>query len=242
MSIIQDYEKQDCFEFIDLMRRPWRNRIWVRQEVGLASNIVVPCGVNQIGWSTLCQAACKMKPNFLEVISPTEPHPEVITVWSMISDGSPIRPLETVRMQQARGESIKLLELLRLNSEAEATMKKDMIYALLGLVTDTTVFEAIPPDYSNNVHLGIVYYQVMRYLDDHEPSVDLLRFCGCWETLEDLPNGRPLPTWMIDWEQYDARSHSGKRRRFVLHLPLHPVLLLFLGENIRHPELRPYSA
>lgn len=131
----------------DLVGRRWFTRLWVIQEVVLASNVIVVCGSKRITWSLLGKLASEITRVGLCATARgnrvTNPHR---------SDGfGAIESINILRKQfkdrMAPPNPFGFLSIIGLGREKDVTEPVDRIYGLLGLADDG-VRESIKIDYS----------------------------------------------------------------------------------------------
>jgi hypothetical protein len=181
-----------------LFVRPWWKRVWVRQEVAVASHVMVLCGERLHNWPTLVNAVELMdrygalfEPFTLQIGSNTSGYHDAIfmdTFREKIRDGSTIE--EEVLFFHGRG--------------CEATDPRDRIFALVGLA-DEDVRRKFMPDYSLPVQE--VFQSATMHLVTHKKSLDPLSACQ-----NPLRTGA-VPSWVIDfstdWDSLVLRNHEG---------------------------------
>lgn len=154
------------------LQRPWFIRIWVVQEVVLASRVIVACAKEKIDWSTLASVVVMISGNGLDrqldiaeeggISTLAEGVPGVTVTYSIKSirnAGSPV-PLQ-----------INLLDTWRF----EATDASDKLFALLGIVSDAED-SALSPDYRSTAQ--DVFKNSTRYLINRDRSVQILHAAG----------------------------------------------------------------
>jgi Heterokaryon incompatibility protein (HET) len=135
-------ENQDAMNLLvkELLSQPYWKRVWIIQEVAVASRIFVYCGNHKVGWDqflNMCQFdAENAVPNIYNALEA-----EVISGFTTL--------LELRRDTLAR-KPIRFLDALHQSRASLSTDPRDKLYALLGLSYDGRHF--IPePNYMNSV-------------------------------------------------------------------------------------------
>ncbi|KAK3985816.1 ankyrin repeat-containing domain protein [Cladorrhinum sp. PSN332] len=166
-----------------LLHRPWFERIWVLQEVAAARHVVIICGRAEIDGHAFC----------LGMDSVLFPSPTSIG-GSGSSSGEVASPVDLVRSIcfLIRGASFRpkhdysqtitkfsldiapFSELLHLYHTRKATVRHDMVFALLGMVvsSEDTGEEPLSPDYE--APWSQVFAQAMKLCFPSLISVDIL--------------------------------------------------------------------
>jgi hypothetical protein len=195
-----------------LLRRPWFSRIWVIQEVAVASSVTIVCGNRAVRLS-----------DFTDVL------------WSLalfgheaqirghdrktVNDSLFVRPPEGytngVRMAEIKfslgqPKHMPFSEILMALCHFDSTNPRDKLYALLGFVED----EDLPfrPDYSESNSTENLYKTTASYMLQQDPSMYVLQRAGTGysrsEALKDLPS------WVPDWSSVDKEiKNFGSQKR-----------------------------
>ena len=118
-----------CYEGMELLLgRPWFRRIWILQEIANARVATIHCGSRSISASTFAQV-----PSLLGL----QPDPHCQAVLDIM----PGHSRQTSWWKHNRG----LHTLLKKFGNSEATDKRDIVYALLGISSDAS--KKMLPDY-----------------------------------------------------------------------------------------------
>jgi hypothetical protein len=142
-------DKDEWDAFVGLFKRPWFHRIWVFQEVVMASDAVVLCGELSLPWDAL-HAGCK-------IVESSQIYRNNPRRWSCL----PALNMATIRksiINAKKGSNPDLWnavmaelifeKLLRQTRSAQATDPRDKVYALLSLaIGDEKIMPK--PDYSS---------------------------------------------------------------------------------------------
>lgn len=126
-----------------LLKRPWFRRVWILQEVANAQSAIICAGS-----SSLPAYLFALAPALLDV--QTEPHTQ--SVLDMMPRADHREPVERRRA---------LLDLLKSFHRSEATDKRDLVYALLGMSSDPHNHRLLRADYNKNI--AEVLHDVIRY-------------------------------------------------------------------------------
>tara|TARA_R110002003_G_scaffold143_14_gene13289 strand:- start:8941 stop:11418 length:2478 start_codon:yes stop_codon:yes gene_type:complete len=191
---------------IELLRQPWFERIWVVQEVALASHAVVYYGNQLTNWETLAYGLKVLKDRS-EIVALLE--------WSR---GIRLRQLQQTALYNAdrinclkdSGYARNLPDLLFTSMHFKATDPRDLIYGILGLCTEEERGMLLV-DYSSPVEK--VYLEAAWTLCQNE-GIQLLLSCGIGTVLK---RRTELPSWVPDWEatQREAGHWEGVRQKQI---------------------------
>ncbi|XMA07805.1 hypothetical protein WAI453_000596 [Rhynchosporium graminicola] len=166
-----------------LFQREWFERLWIRQEIGLAKNAVIGCGDKSIQWETfrsaifyVYTAVAKYRSELLESLHNRD---------SMFINR--LKLLYTVCDHKTY-----LLDCLRAEiSQVKCTDPRDRIYASLSLLHPAHQAMGIVPDYT--LTTSQVYKKAVLSFINHWNSLAILFQCE----LRDGPI--TTPTWVPDW-------------------------------------------
>ena len=127
-----------------LLRRPWFTRVWITQELVLPRKVVLLCGQSELDWDQFFEALviCERESNRVSRQSPDD--------IQLLPDAGPAYALGIARKQRKEGNHFRLLKLLELVENAEASIERDTLFAFLGLARDSTG-EEFMPDYESTL-------------------------------------------------------------------------------------------
>ncbi|KAH6716433.1 heterokaryon incompatibility protein-domain-containing protein, partial [Leptodontidium sp. MPI-SDFR-AT-0119] len=194
--------------------RPWWTRVWVVQEISVASSVTFVCGDQRIKYDDLHNALqfyafyiMRKAENFQArhglvklfmirtlLALQNAPYDSPATQMLWLSYKYKLEKKFTGGRSLLR--TLEILHVVKDTSSKvrlQATDDRDMIYGLLGLVEDAKEL-GIKPRYEKETTLTYVLIEVARALLE-SGQVDLLWFCQ----LSKSKIGHMLPSWAPDW-------------------------------------------
>ena len=183
--------------FLDVVRRPWWERVWVVQEAALARSATVICGGKDVDhsnvgdlWSVLAQDNSHDSGLMYSLLDGFKHHMSAITcVRERLGILGPARAL------------LKVLDRCR---RLQSTDRRDRVYAMLGMFGDFQA-ELPQPNYGNKSH-RLFEEMTIKFLTD----LGGLRILANATNAGDDPN---ISSWAVDFSQ---------RPKF--HTPIHDDL------------------
>jgi hypothetical protein len=187
----------------------WR-RVWVIQEVAVATKVKVLCGSYEIPWDDVAA---------------------VLAMWRKKPDIVPIDKrtyLKAVHLAefrdrfQVKREPISLLDAMRWSYQTEATDPRDKIFALLGLCHDGATYVPVP---NYKQPLEEIIADISKTMMSFDRSLDLMCLKGT--ALEEQSK---LPSWTPNWVNLWSGSlhsmtvHEAKFADWHTSFPSNPVL------------------
>ncbi|KAH9909259.1 heterokaryon incompatibility protein-domain-containing protein [Xylariomycetidae sp. FL2044] len=174
-----------------LFSRNYFNRVWIIQEISMASRLIVRCGSSSISWGTLyeCQQAWSQAENRPDMRPFTELYPEREANLRIVM-------LHVSRGMRMEDRLSSLLHLLEMHRDALATDPRDRTFALLGLSADCQEMKAdyaLPPFET--------FLQTLQYLTQEVGDLDFLisavgdRHSG-WRAFKSLAIPTSYPSWL----------------------------------------------
>jgi hypothetical protein len=178
-----------------LFQRPWWKRVWIRQEVAVASQIVVLCGDNRLQrWSTLVSAV-----EYLNRVASLF-QPFVRDLGGQSSGYSDAITLDTLQEQVMEDGFVDEETLFFHGRSCEATDFRDRIFGLVGLA-DPETRAAIVPNYELSGQ--DVFVMATKHLLARGDTLD------CLSASHGCIGDHSLPSWVIDftadWPQVPLR-------------------------------------
>ncbi|PQE16950.1 hypothetical protein CJF30_00003645 [Rutstroemia sp. NJR-2017a BBW] len=119
LDLDQSINEKDQEAVLELLKRPWFQRMWVAQEAALARRILIMCGFAKINGYTFCSGISNMR-------------------------GAIFRPTYAMGSSAA----LSLGELVDMYHARKATERHDKIYALLSMTSDDPNPAGLSPDYT----------------------------------------------------------------------------------------------
>jgi hypothetical protein len=196
---------------VTFLARPWWQRVWVLQELGMAKEATFICGSKRISYEllapalTLFQLACQAQDGTL-YIAPDSFAPVIFDVrpFVMLS----FKALSNFNAWTNHPRFPPLIGLLRgacdytrSNRRFCASNPRDYVYGLLGLCCDNDKLKLVP-DYSKSC--SEIFTEAMRSILNLY-SVNCLSLCFFPKLEQDLPS------WVPDWSasSRDRKLHIG---------------------------------
>lgn len=182
----------------NFLTRPWFQRLWIRQEVRLASKVVVRCGPLKADWEDIEKVALLLE------------HSEVNSHINL-------EDILFCRSLFPYHGSDKLSYILHRSSLCGYSERHDLVYANLALSPAIRVL-GIEPDYT--LPFAVVYRDlVCKYLQ-YWGNLEILRACDLQTALEGV--GSFVPDFSVPRSESHLMSHthaSGGTRHSPLELP-----------------------
>ena len=202
-----DFDSNDS-SLEHLVERPWWTRVWVVQEVILAREAIIVCGLDAMRWETLHSAVEKG----LEM-----------EIWEKLIlgliEGREFENLQTFKMMKQVDEygamADRFFHLLLQLRKRDATNPRDKIFSCLGLLDDKENELAFRADYDSPVEH--VYINAATTILTHSGNLDLLGVCSANQRKESVLE---LPSWVPDWSITNSialplnKDPTGPRRKF----------------------------
>ena len=197
-----NYESNDMLEkMVHLLQSPYWTRLWIIQELVLASKLTLMCGEK---FTDMPETdSFKQTVRKLSVVPTNRPESVSLLIFMRLTDGfARLRLVAELRSRHLHGESqgsrnwngtsgfIHARALLEFH---KATDPRDHVYGLLGLIDLDIV-----PDYSENTTVADVYIEVARHCLNTEP-INILSLAGTRNGPEDDSTHLDLPSWVPDW-------------------------------------------
>ncbi|KAI1372126.1 heterokaryon incompatibility protein-domain-containing protein [Hypoxylon crocopeplum] len=187
-----------------LIHRPWFERLWIRQEIGLGgSNGVLLFGHSEIAWPAFCIAifvlARKPLPR-LDIFGPSE----------LRAFRDRLQRVDTVALYSKRW--FRLSSLRQQIGYSECQDPRDKIYGVLSQLKDPDTKLNIVPDYRRDA--AEVYTDVVSRHITYNGNLAILAQCELRES-----NTLSLPSWVPDFSTTLSVSH--------LHFTSPPIFELF---------------
>jgi hypothetical protein len=133
----------------NLFEREWFSRVWVIQEVVLATELKLICGNYEIDWEDLIKAV------ELSLDDQGGPLPRGCVLRQITASFNPVHTLGLTKRafeNKSLSKHFKLLSLLDIFTHSKSTKPCDKLFALLGIASDANA-TAFDPDYSSTIEV-----------------------------------------------------------------------------------------
>lgn len=189
-----------------LLSRPWFSRMWVLQELGVASSATVVCGNQSISWQEVSDMIDHMHTTGLWLML----FGSLGYKFSILAQGR-LRSLLSIRNGISKHGTISSIDALWASRDFNATDPRDKIYALIGLCVGDG--QSTPPDYTKTVQdvyretaLAIMFPQNPKLSADSSLRFPEHPVMGFLCENERTENPYALPSWVPDWRarQYES--------------------------------------
>ena len=173
-----------------LYRLPWFSRIWIIQEIALASRAVVSYGKFHLEWSDLLKSFHIMNRLSSRNNTWTNHHaPGTLNMYKIL------KFCEVARRQSSRTTYMYVLILGR---DFKATDPRDKIIGFHSIVEKEEMFGISPfkPDYT--ISISKLYHRFAVHLVDITCGQALLSFAGLHRRGTALSESN-VPSWVADW-------------------------------------------
>lgn len=168
-----------------LAQRPWFRRIWIIQEVALARNAIVKCGVFEIGFPTFVQTYAVIRGSAFQTR---------LNGYGDHNDGvNQMTQIEKIRAALDTAGAWKLNRIMPNTRSSLATDPRDKIFGVLGLAADHHARE-FPVDYE--IDTVTLYKLFTAFCIEQTGSYDIL---STFPVAPELNRLVGLPTWVPDY-------------------------------------------
>ena len=178
---------------IDLYKRPWYDRLWVRQEVILAKDIDVLCGNRSMPWAAFASFATKMSellPFALVLGFDARPHDCSNDSAKARDPGFiSIRDIDAMRSNEVEGKKTPFWTYLFMGQKCKVTNPLDRVYGLLGLLASEELVRCIGSRYDWESWQGYLHF--CKIYIERDPELALFSMAGCVLKPKELPSWCP---------------------------------------------------
>lgn len=182
-----------------LLSRPWFGRMWILQELGVASSATIVCGNKSISWQEVSDLIDHMHNTGLWLILFGSSGYR----WSVTAQGR-LKSLLLIRNEISNHGTISSVSALWASRNFDATDPRDKIYALIGLCDRDGHFAQ--PDYSKDVRdvyretaLSFLFPQDAKLSAGSSLRSQEHPVMGFICEAERTENKYKLPSWVPDW-------------------------------------------
>lgn len=190
-SLGEDFCLSSQPTFKQILRRPYWRRVWVVQELAMASHIDVYCGSDRIPWDSI-DTTCKCCQSRSFINTRGLPVDEHVFQFTMLRE---------VRKNISRGKAMSLLDVLHRTRHCLATNPRDKIFGVLGLASDARRFIA-EPSYKGS--FSDIFTAFATQLLSHN-ILDFIYLRSANRRVD-----KALPSWVPDWTDLD--DHVARRQ------------------------------
>lgn len=164
---------------LKLLQRPYWERVWIIQEIAKASKVEVWCGSQMLTWDVFIQGVQHWM-STSKLCGAEFNHP--ITALKQFCDAE---------RNSRRGAARMLLSTAMIRTlHAKATLKRDKIYALLGMTRDGSETVSTPNYVQDDT---TVFNSVLEHMIVEQGQLDLMLLGGLARKRE------PPPSWLPTW-------------------------------------------
>lgn len=186
------FEDAHILSLSSLLERPWFRRVWVVQEVAVASEAILYCGHKSLTWEGLCSIlALESGINMIGVNN------------QMVMDI--VEGIEFEKKAASQSAATTLFQVLLRHRTSLATDPRDKVYALLGLCTDD-ILQANYRLPTQEVHRLLTQTCLRQHC-----SLDII-------TAPSNPISLPpntAPSWVPDWSATDVAFPLALRTQLI---------------------------
>jgi hypothetical protein len=193
-KLFEKYTRQNVVENEERFQRlgkilshAWFTRVWIYQEVIVASKARILCGAHSMTWDMFAKALTALAETGLDQmldrpsIGPRETS----------SNHRHVLQIQGLKERWSAGQEIELQKLMLASSPCAATDPKDRVFSFLGIATDAEDPE-LDPDYKQPI--SEVFHQTAAFLLCRDRKPYLLHGSGRTKSAE-CSN---LPSWVPD--------------------------------------------
>lgn len=209
-SIYLSIEEIDAL--VHLLHRPWFSRLWIRQEVQLASSAaVITCGHSQVPWPVFLRAFVLILHRRVEANEERGPNiePAVIDRARLVEFQLVETKMALIGFTSAGSETVSLCDLRQNFEYSDCFDPRDRIYGIMSFLPDH-IREGIVPDYTRPV--GDVYKDAFLHYIHTTADLSLLDSC-------ELDTGSNIPSWVPDWSRKSKCGTIINGQRAHVRLP-----------------------
>ena len=180
-----------------LLERPWFLRTWIIQEAVLGRRVIVICGTDAVDWKTferVCQGIGLYQTSSA-IIPGYNRNYKINEAVKTLMIAREERNAIFLKRWFTRKEFTKMMDLLNESLDFQCSDKRDKIFGLLGIATDTgSEDEEIKPDYESNIEEVYRRFVMWEIKKNHS-----LRSLSCASNRS--KSVYVLPSWVPDFSQ-----------------------------------------
>ena len=211
--------------FQNLAANSWFNRVWVVQEVSLASSVRVLYGKTEIPWQHLVEGlgSCFRHPAIGSLMETTRD----FATRKMPPRGiSNIQLMSHVRrtIEESKTKSLPFSSTLFLCHKFQSTDPRDKVFGIQGFCEQEQLDATIRPNYNKSTIE--LYLDTAGYLLKREDPLRLLSYAGIGyfgknnrSPIVQNEDGKELPSWCPDWSRQPIIGTLSYRDSTVFSCP-----------------------
>ncbi|KAL2073025.1 hypothetical protein VTL71DRAFT_10349 [Oculimacula yallundae] len=171
------FRKSQLLAIQNFLHRPWFERLWIWQEVRLASDsTIVLCGLRTILWISVCNVICYLLGKPFNTFEYSQSYSRRLISTTKLCD---------------KGSAFSLLELFVATKRSVCSDPRDRVFALMSMLPPSDKAFGLVPDYTKSV--SEVYYDIAVRHIRISGSMQILSLAGMVQRIQ------KLPTWVPDW-------------------------------------------
>ncbi|KAK3644271.1 hypothetical protein LTR22_015274 [Elasticomyces elasticus] len=235
------FDEEALEALIKLSFRDYWRRVWIVQELQLASQIEFRCG-DQVVQSQSFLSACW----WWTLAFPFRSRETGNNKWASLVQRTPLYKMicglprwEASMIGTTSPSKMYILEAARTMSDLKVTDPRDKVFGLLGLLdaeftpstmdAENVTLDLIRPAYHNSA--GLVFQNFARYCMVTERSLLLLRYCRGPGLRSKFSEDNDLPSWVPDLCDFEDLWTNDHIARKDLEVELFPDLVQFRSNN-----------
>ena len=186
-----------------LLECPWFLRTWIIQEAVLGRRAIVISGTDAVDWKTL-ERVCQgigLHQTSTAIIPEYNKNYNINEAVKTLMVAREERNAIFLKRWFSRKEFTKLMDLLNESLDFQCSDKRDKVFGLLGIATDTrSEDEEIRPDYESNVEEVYRRFVIWEIKKNHS-----LRSLSC--ASDRSKSVYELPSWVPDFSQLENTTN-----------------------------------
>ncbi|PQE21754.1 heterokaryon incompatibility protein [Rutstroemia sp. NJR-2017a BBW] len=178
--------------FCNFLDHPYWTRVWIIQEVAVATNLYISYGGESLGWdyfTSVIRGLHRKGMGSVFVLTEMNQMPQKLPTVGK----DQVDTIAYIRDQVSNKRPMRLDFLLQLSQKSQATLPKDKIFAIRAMADEHSKQAITSQHY--NLDDKDVYILVSRYLLSLDDPFKLLSQAGIGNKRETAD----LPSWAVDW-------------------------------------------
>lgn len=175
------YEESDKRAIISLLERPWFTRLWIRQEIALATRAAVLCGITMTRWTWFRNGAIY----FCVILSIPSTPADLYDTFTSVAQ-------LVLNLCDVDSDYYRYGTLRVKNEGVRFTDPRDAIYGVKSLMSRSDKTLDVQPNYA--LEAAAVFTDVCVRIVERQGLTNFLHTCELSSI--SVPN---LPSWVPDW-------------------------------------------